>query len=340
MIKRTLYFSNPTYLSKKKEQLLVKTIETGEDNEQNYKEVENQTNLTEQKPDTEGRKEDWLEKRKNIIKETYNTIPIEDIGFIVLDNHQITITHGLLDSLLENNAAVITCNKSHMPSGLFMPLAANDEQSRKFKAQIEASEPLKKQLWAQTVSAKIKNQAMILKERKANIDNMLRWTKKVRSGDPDNYEGRAAAYYWKNFFPMIPDFIRDRYGEPPNNLFNYGYAILRAIIARSLVGSGLLPVLGIHHTNKYNAYCLADDIMEPYRPFVDRVVYSIVSNGEDFYELSTSIKKQLLEIAAVDVLIEGRRSPLMIATQRTSASLARCFEGKARKIIYPEVPNN
>jgi len=285
---------------------------------------------------TEG-KEDWLEKRKSLVRETFNSIPIEDIGIVVMDNHQITITHGLLDSLLENNSAVITCNKSHMPSGLFMPLATNDEQSQKFRAQIEASEPLKKQLWAQTVSAKIKNQACILKARGVNINNMITWSKKVRSGDPDNFEGSAAAYYWKNFFPMIPNFIRDRQGEPPNNLFNYGYAILRAIIARALVGSGLLPTLGIHHSNKYNAYCLADDIMEPYRPFVDQVVYSIVSNGEDFYELNTSIKKQLLEIATLDVLIEGKRSPLMVASQRTSASLAKCFEGEARKIIYPEV---
>lgn len=331
MIKRTLYFSSPAYLSKKIDQLIIKTTDIEEENSKQFQN---------QKTEVSEEKEDWLEKRKNIVKETFNTVPIEDIGFIVLDNHQITITHGLLDSLLENNTAIITCNKSHMPSGLFMPLEANDEQSQKFKAQIEASEPLKKQLWAQTVIAKIKNQALVLKERKVNINNMITWAKKVRSGDPDNYEGRAAAYYWKNFFPMIPNFIRDRYGEPPNNLFNYGYAILRAIIARSLVGSGLLPILGIHHSNKYNAYCLADDIMEPYRPFVDRVIYTIVSNGEDFYELNTSIKKQLLEIATLDVLIEGKRSPLMIASQRTSASLVKCFEGKARKIIYPEIPNN
>jgi len=331
MIKRTLYFSNPAYLSKKNEQMIIKSFESEQESVKISEQIQKkEINVTEGK-------EDWLEKRKSLVRETFNSIPIEDIGIVVMDNHQITITHGLLDSLLENNSAVITCNKSHMPSGLFMPLATNDEQSQKFRAQIEASEPLKKQLWAQTVSAKIKNQACILKARGVNINNMITWSKKVRSGDPDNFEGSAAAYYWKNFFPMIPNFIRDRQGEPPNNLFNYGYAILRAIIARALVGSGLLPTLGIHHSNKYNAYCLADDIMEPYRPFVDQVVYSIVSNGEDFYELNTSIKKQLLEIATLDVLIEGKRSPLMVASQRTSASLAKCFEGEARKIIYPEV---
>ena len=304
MIKRTLYFSNPAYLAKKNNQLF---FEYPEDREK--------------------------EKRA----EEINSVPIEDIGIVVLDNQQITITHGLLAALQENNVAVITCDASHIPNGMFMPLASNQLQNEKFRAQIESSEPLKKQLWQQTISAKIKNQAAQLRERKVPINNMLAWAKKVRSGDPDNYEGRAAAYYWKNFFPMIPGFIRDRYGEPPNNLFNYGYAILRAIVARGLVGSGLLPTLGIHHANKYNAYCLADDIMEPYRPYVDSIVFEMVNNGEDFYELTPSIKKQLLSIPVIDVLIDGEKSPLMVGVQTTTASLAKCFEGKTRKILYPNV---
>jgi CRISPR-associated protein Cas1 len=180
------------------------------------------------------------------------------------------------------------------------------------------------------------NQAMVLAKRKKSNDNMKRWAKKVRSGDPDNYEGRAAAYYWKNIFPDELEFIRDRYGQPPNQLLNYGYAILRATVARGLVASGLLPTLGIHHHNKYNAYCLADDIMEPYRPFVDDYVATFVEDGEDFTELTSSIKKQLLTIPAMDVYIEGERSPLMVGLQRTTASLAKCFAGEARKIIYPE----
>jgi len=335
MIKRTLYFGNAAYLSKKNEQLVIKSKEQEQENEQNLK-CEINSEETEAKTVNE-KSDSWLEKRKDITKEVFNTVPIEDIGIVVLDNHQITLTHGLLDSLLENNTAVVTCSKSHMPSGLFMPLAVNDEQTQKFRNQIEASEPLKKQLWSQTVSAKIKNQSSILKQRKVPINNMLTWSKKVRSGDPDNYEGRAAAYYWKNFFPMIPGFIRDRYGEPPNNLFNYGYAILRAITARGLVGSGLLPTFGIHHSNKYNAYCLADDIMEPYRPYVDKIVYDMVNNGEDFYELNPSIKKQLLSIGTSEIIIDGNRSPLMVGMQRTTASLAKCFEGTARKIIYPEL---
>lgn len=306
MIKRTLYFGNPAYLSKKEEQLVICF------------------------PD---------DKEKEKRAEKINTVPIEDIGIIILDNRQITLTHGLLSSLLENNCAVVTCDDSHMPGGLFMPLAGNQQQNEKFRAQIESSEPLKKQLWQQTISIKIKNQAALLRENKIPVINMFTWAKKVKSGDPDNFEGRAAAYYWKNFFPMLPDFKRDRMGDPPNNLLNYGYAILRAVTARSLTASGLLPTLGIHHANKYNAYCLADDIMEPYRPFVDKIVLTLVSNGEDFYELTTSIKKQLLEIATTEVIINNERSPLMIAMQRTTASLTKCFEGEARKIIYPEMQN-
>lgn len=304
MIKKTLCFSNPVYLSKKNDQLLIKYPESDQ------------------------------EEKKT---ETINTIPVEDIGIIILENPQITITHSLLSSLIDNNAAVVTCDKSRMPNGLFLPLESNALQSERFKSQIEASLPLKKQLWQQTISAKIRNQAANLREKGVKINNMILWGKKVRSGDPDNYEGRAAAYYWKNFFPMIPEFIRDRNGEPPNNLLNYGYAILRSVVARGLVASGLIPTLGIHHSNKYNAYCLADDIMEPYRPYVDRVVFEIVENGEDFYELSTSIKKQLLTIPVLDVMINEEKRPLMIAVQTTTASLSKCYENEGRKISYPEL---
>ncbi|HET8828524.1 MAG TPA: type II CRISPR-associated endonuclease Cas1, partial [Pelobium sp.] len=175
----------------------------------------------------------------------------------------------------------------------------------------------------------------VLFERGIPCENMLHWAKSVKSGDPDNYEGRAAAYYWKNVFPKKMEFFRGREGDPPNNLLNYGYAILRAIVARSLVSSGLLPTLGIHHRNKYNAYCLADDIMEPYRPFVDLIVLKIIDNGENFLELSKELKAKLLAIASVDVKFEKGTSPLMVGLQYTSASLAKCYEGSMRKINYP-----
>lgn len=162
------------------------------------------------------------------------------------------------------------------------------------------------------------------------------WSNEVRSGDPDNLEARDAAYYWKNMFPFIEDFTRDREGIPPNNLLNYGYAILRAIIARALVISGLLPTLGIHHHNRYNAFCLADDIMEPYRPYVDAMVAEIVEEEDDYCFLSKKIKANLLTLPVQEVRIGGQRSPLMIAASQTTASLYKCFSGESRKIIYPE----
>ena len=313
MIKRTLYFSNPAYLSKKDEQLVI-------------------TYPSDDKDEDKEQEEDKYKSRSK-----QNSVPIEDIGIVILDNQQITLSHGLIASLLENNTALVTCDNTHHPTGLLLPLESNQVQSERFQAQIEASVPLKKQLWQQTISAKINNQAGLLRKRKVQYKNMLYWAKEVRSGDPDNFEGRAAAYYWKNIFPAELEFERDRHGIPPNNLLNYGYAILRAIVARALVGSGLLPTLGIHHHNKYNAYCLADDIMEPYRPFVDEIVYEIIDNGEDFEELSTSIKKQLLELPVKEIIIANESSPLMVGVQRTTASLTKCFESENRKIIYPEI---
>jgi CRISP-associated protein Cas1 len=164
-----------------------------------------------------------------------------------------------------------------------------------------------------------------------------RYAREVKSGDTENHEAKAAAYYWKNLFPEFLSFTRHREGDPPNNLLNYGYAILRALVARSIVGSGLLPTLGIFHRNQYNAYCLADDIMEPYRPFVDKVVCGIVGGNGRFLDMTPNMKKELLGIPAMDVMMDGERSPLMNAVQRTTASLARCFEGKAKKLLYPQL---
>lgn len=308
MIKRTLCFSNPAYLSLKNGQLVIKLPE-----------VEKNDDL----PET-------------FKAEAVKTIPIEDVGVVVLDHRQITVTQALLGALLDNNCAVITCDARHLPTGLLLPLEGNTLQSERFNDQIEASLPLKKQLWQQTVQAKIHNQASVLKRlRQTEVGNMLAWKKDVRSGDPDNLEGRAAVYYWQNLFPDIDGFLRDRDGEAPNNLLNYGYAILRAIIARALVASGMLPTFGIHHHNRYNAYCLADDIMEPYRPYVDELVVNYtIPNGYP-EELTTDVKSTMLSIPVLDVVINGQRSPLMIAATQTTASLYKCFSGELRKIVYP-----
>lgn len=309
MIKKTLYFGNPAYLSFNNGQLVLRLPEV----------EKNDSVPTAFKQKAE------------------RTIPVEDIGVLLLDHRQITITHALLAALLDNNCAVITCDDSHLPTGLMLPLCGNATQSERFRDQIEASLPLRKQLWQQTVQAKIANQAALLHRLGVENRNMLKWVNEVRSGDADNMEARAAVYYWDNLFPGIPYFRRKRDGVPPNNLLNYGYAILRAVVARALVTSGLLPTLGIHHHNRYNAYCLADDIMEPYHPYVDHMVCELLDERIDISRLSTSTKARLLALPTTEVCIGGQRSPLMIAVAQTTASLYKCFSGELRKIIYPEM---
>ncbi len=211
-------------------------------------------------------------------------------------------------ALLDNNCAVITCDNKHLPIGLILPLTGNSIQNERFRSQLDASVPLRKQLWQQTVESKIRNQASMLYYSTGELhNNMLTWAGSVKSGDAGNMEARAAAYYWKTLFPGNPGFIRGQYGEDPNSLFNYGYAILRSIVARSLVGSGLLPTIGIHHHNRYNAYCLADDIMEPYRPFVDKVVIDILKQGYGT-EIGLKVRQRLLSLPTVDVLMDRTRS--------------------------------
>ena len=308
MVKRTLCFTNPAYLSLKNEQLVIKLPE-----------VEGNASLP------EAFKADAI-----------RTVPIEDIGIVILDNSRITVTHGVLEKLLENNCAVVTCDSNHLPVGMLLPLCANSTQTERMRYQIDASQPLKKQLWQQTIVAKIQNQAAVLNTiRGCEVRNMQKWATEVKSGDSDNLEARAAVYYWQNAFPSIPGFVRDRDGDAPNNLLNYGYAILRAVVARALAGSGLLPTLGIHHRNKYNAYCLADDVMEPYRPYVDKLVMEIFDKYPDCSELTKELKAELLRIPVLDVVINGKRSPLMVAVSTTTSSLQKCYSGEIRKIAYP-----
>ncbi|MFK5957811.1 MAG: type II CRISPR-associated endonuclease Cas1 [Lutibacter sp.] len=295
MIKRTLFFSTPTYLSTKNKQLVI-----------SYPNDEKET----------------------------KTIPIEDVGMLVLENQQITITNGLLSKLIENKAAIITCDAFHLPISLLQPLVGHSEQAERYRNQLNASMPLKKNLWQQTISAKINNQALYLEHLQIPARKLFKWASEVKSGDLENHESRAAVYYWKQLF-NIPNFTRKQYGATPNNLLNYGYAILRAITARALVSSGMLPSVGIFHKNKYNAYCLADDIMEPYRVYVDVLVHEIMQTNVNVEELTTNLKMELLQLPTIDVYIDGKNSPLLIAMSRTTHSLYQCFTGESRKLLYP-----
>ncbi len=299
MIKRTLYFGNPCYLKKKDLQLSIE-----------FSEKESKAPAS---------------------------VPIEDIGILILDNPQITLTQALIADLNENNVAVISCDMKHLPFGLMLPMFAHHAFTEKMYQQLESSLPLKKNLWQQTIIAKISNQAAFLRQHGIDDGKMQYYLGLVRSGDPQNVEGRAAAYYWEKLFANHASFKRDREGDMPNAMLNYGYAILLAIVARSLIASGLLPAVGIHHRNKYNPWCLASDIMEPYRPYVDRLVIQVSSEYPDCEELTPEIKRKLLQIPVLDIFIDGNSSPLMVGIQRTTASLSACFEGISRRILYPEL---
>lgn len=305
MIKRTLYFGNPSYLSLRNEQLVVEFP-----NDQGYSS-----------------------------RFGSNSIPVEDVGLVVLDSRQITISHGLLNALLSNKSIVVCCDSTHHPAGMLYSLDAHTEQTRRLSAQVESSLPLRKNMWQQVVSQKIENQAEMLRRVGADSAPMLRWSKEVRSGDPANLEGRAAAYYWPLVFPEVPGFLRSREGESPNAWLNYGYAILRATMARAIVGAGLHPALGVHHRNKYNSFCLADDLMEPYRPMADLAVSLLLHRYGPGNELSKEVKQALLSLPSQDVRIRNERSPIMVAMEKTAVSLVKCYLGESRNLYLPEFEN-
>lgn len=263
--------------------------------------------------------------------DVYKSIPIEDIGIVVLEHLQSTITLPLLNALSENNVAVVLCNGNYMPSAMLMNLDSNKIQAENYRAQIEAGEPLKKNLWQQIVKAKIRNQAGLLNKLGKDGDKLRPYYCNVKSGDADNREGVAAKVYWRELFGE--HFVREREGAPPNNLLNYGYYILRAATARSLMGSGLFPAFGIFHRNRYNAFPLADDVMEVYRPYVDEVVYSLYNAGS--IQLNKETKMKLLNVLFSDTLFGSIKRPLSIALSFTTASFAKCFVKEQKVISCP-----
>lgn len=297
MITRSIYIGNPAYLKLKDEQMHILCPKT---------------------------------------KETKGKVPVEDLGLLMLDHFQITVSHQLIQKMMGNNVVVISCDAHHLPHGIMLPLYGHSEHSDRVKDQLEASEPLKKQLWKQTIECKIENQTEILKRLGNYFEPMLEYRNNVKSGDSTNMEGIAAQHYWK--YLISHDFLRQRFGNSPNQFFNFGYAVLRSMVARAIVETGLLPVLGIFHKNKYNPYCLADDVMEPYRPFVDLLVMQWLDKNPETEDLTKEFKAHLLQIATVDVQIEDKKRPLMVALKTSVSSLYKCYTGEKRVISYPELP--
>ena len=295
MIKRTLFFSNAVCLTLKNKQLVIQNKETREE----------------------------------------SSVPIEDIGFVIIENNQVYISIPVINALAENNAAVVFCNEKHLPFSMNLPLDCNSIQNQLFSFQIEASLPIKKKCWKQLMEQKIKNQARVLEKYKIDSIKLKKYAVEVKSGDSTNREAMAAKLYWNLLIDDV-DWGRARFGKYPNNLLNYGYAILRAAMARALIGSGLLPTLGIHHHNKYDAYALADDIMEPYRPYIDDEIVEFMKTNEVSEELTMEFKKRIMKALARDVSIGNVTRPLMIALTITSSSLAKVFSGEAEKLSLPE----
>ena len=296
MITRSIYIGSPAYLKLKDEQMYI------------------------------------MEPSSNQMK---GKVSVEDLGLLMLDHFQITISHQLIQKMMGNNVVVVSCDAHHLPHGIMLPLYGHTEHSDRIKDQLQASEPLKKQLWKQTVECKIENQKEVLRRLGNYYEPMMNYQNNVKSGDSTNMEGIAAQHYWKYLISL--DFLRQRFGESPNQFFNFGYAVLRSIVARSIVETGLLPVLGIFHKNKYNPYCLADDLMEPYRPFVDWLVMDWLTKNPEIKELTKEFKAHLLQVATKDVWIDGKKRPLLVAVKTTASSLYKCYKGEKRLISYPEL---
>ena len=296
MLYRSIYIGNPAYLKLKDKQLKVTDPET---------------------------------------KEEKGSVPIEDIGLLMLDHYQITLYHQLIQELMKNNVILISCDEQHLPLAGMLPFSGNSLFSERVKTQIEVSEPLKKQLWKQTIECKIQNQLKVLEQLDKYASPMYEYLKQVKSGDTTNMEGIAAQHYWK--YLIDNDFLRERFGDYPNPFFNFGYGVLLSIMARALVNTGLLLVLGIFHHNKYNPYCLASDIMEPYRPIADLLVMKWLQLHPEKQSLDKESKTFLLQIATQDVNIEKLVRPLIVGVKMTASSLLKCYTGEKRQISYPEL---
>ena len=295
MLKRTLFFGNPYHLRSELDQLVLENKSTGE----------------------------------------IRTIPAEDLGFVILEHPEITFSQGAMRLFLNNNVAAVFCDEKFLPQGMLLNLDGNNLQSARFRSQLEATEPLRKQLWKQTIVQKIRNQALLLQHFSKDDESLIYKSKQVKSGDSTNEEAKAAAIYWKRL--MGSAFKRERFGDEPNAQLNYSYAILRAAVARALSGSGLHPTIGIFHRNQYNSYCLADDIMEPYRPFADLLVMQSIEIFGSTNELNTEIKAHLLSVLSMDTMMGKRKRPLMVALSETTSSLADCYAGKSKKLKYPSL---
>lgn len=295
MLKRTLVISNPVYLSLRNQQLVLA-----------YKDDPEHT----------------------------TTVPIEDIGVVVVENQQVSVTLPLLNALTENEVQVVFCNATGMPSSMLLGFEGNNLQGETLRNQMSCGEVLKKQLWKQIVESKIRNQSRLLDKVGQEGACLRPYYSNVKSGDADNREGSAARIYFQRLFGV--DFVRDRTLPGINALLNYGYTILRAAVSRAIVSSGLFPAIGLFHHNRSNAFPLADDLMEPYRPFVDEAVYDLLMQGS--MELTKDTKAKLIMVLYADTEFENVNRPLSVGLSMTTSSLVRCYAKDCLKLSLPSLP--
>ncbi len=261
------------------------------------------------------------------------SVPMEDIAVVVLASRQSTCTLGALDGLMGAGAAVIVCDDSMLPSGLMLPLAGHFNQTKRMLAQATAKEPVRKRIWQQIVQAKVRAQGSLLASFRSQDAGLSSLAKSVRSGDPSNVESHAAQRYWPLLFG--PDFRRRHDAPDQNRLLNYGYAVLRAAVGRALCSAGLHPSLGVHHHSRSDPYCLADDLMEPYRPVIDGEVAVIAGETGCDTPLDPATKARLVGTLHERLSHDGESRTIFDWISRSANSLAQCICGQERRVFFP-----
>lgn len=268
-------------------------------------------------------------------REEVGRVPLDDVGAVIVHAHGVTWSTNLLVALAERGALMVLCAANHSPVAVCLPLEGHHAQNAHFRAQWDAARPLSKQLWRRIVVAKIRWQAAILEAhgRDATAFDLL--TRKVGSGDPENVEAQAARRYWPLL--MGEDFRRDRAAEGTNGLLNYGYTILRSLVARAVVAAGLHPSIGVHHANRGNAFALADDLIEPFRPLVDSLTLRLIAAGTA--RVTSEAKRAFAGLIAFDLPGPTGTTTVTGAANRRAQTLADCFEsGRAADLVLPEPP--
>ncbi len=264
------------------------------------------------------------------------TIPFDEIAVVVGTHRELTFTQAFFARLAENNGVFIACNEKSVPVAFMLPLEGHHLQSEQYALQAQSKEPVKKRLWQSVVRSKIRAQAYLLHELYDTDYGLLRMAERVRSGDPENVEGQASRRYWAHLFQDDPQFRRNRDAPGRNALLNFGYTILRAVTARAICAAGLHPSVGIHHHNRYDAYLMADDLMEPFRTLVDRAVVHYTAPPDIEPPLDKEAKRVLYQALREPVLLEGEQRTLFDALSRVCASLVRVFRGEGSSLVLPE----